>query len=220
MKKLATLIAAAALFVPAALAQEPEQTTAAQEQTTYEPLRALPKEGDIRLGVTMGWNFTMRFDNDNHTKPIMPLGINADYTFKTFADGKGSVAGGVLFDFLRYATWFTRDTMTAYGTVKTTQTWSMGMLAATVTGRYCWGQDFEAFARFALGRGLILGYKEEYSDEGYASVVPHTNGPSGGYLAWGLQLGVGRYITDNISLQLFLGLNSFATLGFNIGYKF
>ena len=76
MKHLLTLIVAAALFAPAALAQE---------QTSYEPLRALPEKGDIRLGVTFGWNMTMRFENSNHTNPIMPLGINADSTFKTFA---------------------------------------------------------------------------------------------------------------------------------------
>ena len=219
MKRIITLFFAMTLFAPAALAQDQAQAPTAQEPVKYEPVRALPQEGDIRLGVTLGWNFTMRFDNDNHTKPILPLGINADYTFKTFAEGRGSVAGGVLFDFLRYATWFTRDTLTEYGTVKTTQTWTMGMLAATVTGRYCWGQDYEAFARLALGRGLILGYDEDYSDERYASIVPHTNGPSGGYFAWGLQLGVGRYISDHSSLHVFLGLNSFATLGINYSYK-
>ena len=208
MKKLFAFLAAALFMAPVAFSQE------------YQPERAVPKEGDIRLGVTLGWNLTMRFENDNHTKPIMPLGLNADYTFKTFADGKGSLAGGVLFDFLRYSTWNTRETMTEYGTIKTTTTWSIALLAATVTGRYCWGQDFEVFGRFFLGRGLFVGYDEEYSDERYASIVPHTNGPGGGYPAYGLQLGVGRFITDNMTLHFLVGLNSFPTLGFQYGYKF
>ena len=208
MKKLFASLFAVVAIASAAFAQE------------YQPERALPKEGDIRVGVTLGWNLTMRFEDSNHTNPIMPIGINADYTFKTFADGKGSVAGGLMFDYLRYSTWFTRDTLTEYGTVKTTTTWTIGLLAATVTGRYCWGQDFEVFGRFFVGRGLNMGYDEDYSDERYASIVPHTNGPGGGYPAYGLQLGVGRFISDNMSLHLLVGLNSFPTLGFNYGYKF
>ncbi|MBO4469560.1 MAG: hypothetical protein J5740_04150 [Bacteroidales bacterium] len=208
MKKLFASLFALVAIASAAFAQE------------YQPDRALPQKGDIRIGMTWGWNFTLPFEDKNHTNPIMPLGFNADYTFKTFANGQGSLAGGAMFDLLRYSTWHTRDTLTEYGTIKTTTTWTMGLLAATLTGRYCWGQDIEAFGRLFVGKELILGYDEEYSDERYASIVPHTNGPSGSFLAYGLQLGIGTFITDHMTLHLFVGLGSFATLGFNYGYKF
>ena len=205
MKKILSIILAIAAFVPAAQAQ-------------YSPENALPEKGDIRIGLGWGWALGMHFDNDCHTKPINPLMITADYTFMTFADDQGSVAAGLLFEWCRYQTWSTDKQIQTLG-FKTTHTWSRGILGAQATARYCFGQDFEAFGRFFLGKNLELGYKEEYSDESYASIIPHTTG-IGSFGAWGIMVGIGRAISEHLGVSFGLGLGCYTTLGVNVSYKF
>ncbi len=203
MKKILALILAFSIFLPLAYSQD------------NEPVNALPEKGDVRIGIGWGWAFTMRFEdraNFGHTKPILPLHVYGDYTFLTFADGRGSLAGGAMFEFTHYQTWFTQ-------TVKTTIDWTQGILAATATVRYNFGQDFEVFGKGFLGRTLQLGYEETYSDESYASIVPHTNGP-GNSPASGLIVGFGHFTSEHMFISMQAGLGCFTTLGFGLSYKF
>ncbi len=183
------------------------------------PVDATPEKGDFRASIGWGWSFGMNFDGtDGHTRPIIPLNIRADYTFLTFADGQGSIAAGALFEFCHYQTWFTRDTY-SNGNVKTTHTWTNGILAAEATARYCLWQDFEAYGRVFLGANLQLGYTEEYSDESYANIVPHTNGP-GNSGAFGLIVGLDHFVSEHMIIGIEAGLGCYTTLGFSLGYKF
>ena len=204
MKKILTIAIALFAMLPASFAQEAG--------------RAMPENGDIRVGLSWGWAWSINFDGRPHSKPILPIGAYADYTFTTFADGKGSLAGGAMFEFCRYQTWSTDKEIATIG-FKTTHTWTQGILAATATVRYCFGQDFEVYARGFLGKDLQLGYDEEYSDESYAAIIPHTSGP-GNTGASGLQLGIGEMVTDKTSISIQLGLGSYTTLGFLLAYKF
>lgn len=183
------------------------------------PKYALPEKGDIRIGIGWGWALNTHFeerDGFGHSKPIIPIQVTADYTLLNFADGKGSVAAGAMFEYCRYQTWFTQ---TFYGSVKTTQTWTRGILAATASVRYTFWQDLAVFGTLFLGKDLQLGYDEEYSDEGFASIVPHTSGP-GSYSASGILAGISNPISEHSIISIYFGYGSYTTLGINWSYKF
>ena len=206
MKKLLLVIIALFAMLPAVFAQDTD--------------RAVPESGDIHVGIGWGWWLT-RWDNSCHTKPIIPIGLYADYTFMTFADGNGSLAGGLLFEFCNYETWSTDDQIALVG-FKTTTTWTRGLLAAHATARYCFpdtNRNWAVLGRVFLGQDLELGYKEKYSDESYASIIPHTNGP-GSHGSFGFALGLDTMVTEHLGLTIQLGLGTYSTIGFITSYKF
>ena len=205
MKKLLLIFVAMFAMMPALYAQDTN--------------RAVPEVGDVHVGIGWGWWLT-RWDNDCHTKPIIPIALYADYTFKTFADGDGSLAGGLLFEFNRYNTWSTDDQIALVG-FKTTHTWTRGLLAAHATVRYCLGEDknYSAVGRVFIGRDIELGYDEKYSDESYAAIIPHTNGP-GDHGSYGLALGIESMVSEHLGLTIQLGLGTYTTIGFITSYKF
>ena len=195
-------------------------STAVAQETTKE-IRYIPEKGDIRVGLAFGWAMRMNFEDRpgfGHTKPIMPLQVHADYTLMTFAEEKGSVAVGAMFEFLHYQTWFTQESLMLGTPVKTTQTWTQGVLAATGTLRYCIWKDVALFGSAYFGPDIILGYKEEYSDESYASVVPHTNA-GGSHTVFGFLAGVDVPTSEHAIISLQTGF-TYMTLGFRYSYVF
>ena len=195
-------------------------STAMAQKTTKE-IRYIPEKGDIRAGLAWGWAMRMNFENRpnfGHTKPIMPLQVHADYTLMTFSEGKGSLAAGAMFEFVHYQSWFTQESIMLGTPVKTTHTWTQGLLAATGTVRYCIWNDVALFSSVFLGPDIILGYKEEYSDESYASIVPHTNA-GGSHTSFGFLVGVDVPISEHAIISLQGGF-TYMTLGFRYSYVF
>lgn len=201
MRKIVSVLILAILAEAAVFAQE-------------TPVKAKPEQGDIRVGLGWGWALGLNFDgSDGHTKPIIPIHATADYTFMTFADGQGALDLGGMFEFCNYQTWFTREN------IKTTHTWTNGILAVTATARYCFWQDCEVFGRFFYGTNLQLRYEEEYSDESYASIVPHTSGP-GNSSASGIVIGFGTFTGEHTFVSVEAGLGTYMTLGLGMSYRF
>ena len=194
----------------------------AQAQETTKEINYIPEKGDVRVGLAWGWAMRMNFEtrpNFGHTKPIMPLQVHADYTLMTFSEGKGSVAAGALFEFVHYQSWFTQESLILGTPIKTTTTWTQGLLAATGTVRYCIWKDIALFGSAFFGSDINLGYEEEYSDESYASIVPHTNGPGGSNSSFGFLAGIDVPVSEHAILSLQAGF-TYMTLGFRYSYVF
>ena len=204
MKKILTVIAALFAF-SAVYAQEADASL-------------MPEVGDIRIGLGWGFALNMKFGDTPHSKPLTPIHAAADYTFMTFSDGKGSLAAGAIFEFLRYQSWSTQKQTELVG-FKTTWTWTNGVLAGAITARYCLADNFEVFAMAFYGKNYQLGYKEEYSDESYAGIVPHTSGP-GNSGADGIRIGFSSATGQHWVYSIYAGLGGFETIGFNFAYRF
>ena len=205
MKKIFFLILTFAVLLPV--------TARAQE-----PVNALPEEGDIRVTGSLGLSLLLRFDGTPHSKPIVPLSVQGDYTIMTFADGYGSLGAGLMLELAPYKTWSTQKQIDLVGFKTTThQTWAI--LAAVAVARYCFGDDYEAHAKVHIGRGFCAAWKQEYSDPSYYSIVPPVNKPTG-YPSWGLNVGAGKFINEQLILGAELSLGAYTTLGVSLGYKF
>ena len=218
MKKTILLLALASLLSAPMLL--------AQEQANVYP----PQKGDFRIGAGWGWalllfqheqegNSTF-YVNPGHTKPVTPISVSADYTFMDFADGKGTLAAGALFEWTHYQTWSTSNSvaqLAGLSTFKTTITWDQAILAATATARYCFWQDLYAYAQAHVGFDMNLGYKEEYSDESVN--IPHTNGP-GNSLSYGIAAGVGVPASEHLIMDIYAALGRYTTVGLTLNYKF
>ena len=62
-------------------------------------------------------------------------------------------------------------------------------------------------------------WKQEYSDPSYYDIIPPVNRPTG-FPGWGLNVGAGKFINENMIISAELGLGSYTTLGVSLGYKF
>ena len=183
-----------------------------------EEYSIMPKVGDVRAGLGWGWALNLHFDGTPHSKPINPIFATADYTFLTFAEDKGSLAGGAMFEFCNYRTWSTDRDIQTLG-FKTTHTWTNGVLVGTATVRYVLTEGIEVYGMVFLGRNFQLGYKEEYSDESYAAIIPHTSGP-GDSPADGIRIGFTTHMEKKLYMSVFAGLGGYTTVGFLGYYKF